>query len=101
MIFVGNSPISFKNIKNIKALKPDKLADLFRKCEIYITGAKNEACSNSLVEALHCGLPSVVINNASNSELVKNGGELFNTYEGCIKQISSVREVLSQNSSLI
>ncbi len=91
MVFIGNSPFLFNNIRHIKPLKPKTLADFFRKCDIYVSGATNEACSNSIIEALNCGLPSVVINSASNPEIVKNGGELFNTYEECIEKISTIK----------
>jgi glycosyltransferase involved in cell wall biosynthesis len=92
MIFIGRSPISFKNIKYIRPVDSEKLADYLRNGDIYISGAINEACSNSLLEALHCGLPCVVINNASNPELVKNGGELFNNFSECIEKIELIRD---------
>jgi len=92
MTFIGRSPIPFKNIKHIKPVNPKKLANYLRKRDIYISGAINEACSNSLLEALHCGLPCVVIYNASNPELVKNGGELFNNFRECIDKIKLIRD---------
>ena len=36
-----------------------------------------EACSNSLLEALHCGLPVIAANSSSNPELVAKSGEVF------------------------
>ncbi|MHA1284741.1 MAG: glycosyltransferase [Promethearchaeota archaeon] len=91
MIFVGNSPIKFENIKHIKSVNPKKVADLLRMCDIYITGAKKEACSNSLLEALACGLPCVAIHDASNPEILKGGGETFHKFPECINKIELIR----------
>lgn len=77
MTFVGNSPISFRNIRHIEPLTSEKLADVLRRHDIYIFGSKIEACSNALIEALHCGLPSIAYNFSSNPEIIGCGGELF------------------------
>lgn len=92
MKFVGNTPIIFKNIEQIKPVSSLKLANLIRESDIYISGGLNECCSNSLLEALNCGLPSVVINSGSNKEILNNGGELFNTFEECLEKIKLVRD---------
>ena len=91
MTFIGNSPFSFKNINHIKVQNSIKLAELYREHDIFIFGAKLESCSNSLLEALHCGLPCVAINSASNPEVLKMSGELFNSNEECIEKIELIR----------
>lgn len=89
--FIGNSPISFKNVKHIKPLELIILANYLRDSDIYITGSKNDPCSNSLIEALSCGLPAVVFNDGGHPEIIKNGGgELFTTFEECIRKIQKV-----------
>jgi len=90
MIFVGNSPFNFKNIKHLDPLKPKELAQQLRGADIYITGAMKEACSNSIIEALMCGLPCIVINDASNPEILRNGGVLFDSFSDCIEKIDLV-----------
>jgi glycosyltransferase involved in cell wall biosynthesis len=92
MKFIGNSPINFKNIEHIKPVELKILANFLRNSDIYITGARKEACSNSIIEALACGLPCVVLNDTSNPEVLKTGGELFNNYEECLEKIELVRE---------
>lgn len=87
MKFVGNSPFSYKNIEHIKPVNSKKLADLLRESDIFITGAVNEACSNSILEALQCGLPCIAPDNSSNGEIIKKGGELFKNFEECIEKI--------------
>ena len=68
------------------------MANALRKSDIYIFGAIYEACSNSLLEALHCGIPCVVKNDASNPEILKDGGELFDNFEECLKKIEIIRK---------
>ncbi len=91
--FIGNSPISFKNIKHIKPVEPKELADYLRDADLYVTGSKNDPCSNSLIEALNCGLPAIVLNDGGHPEIIKNGGgELFTTFEECLQKIQYVKE---------
>lgn len=92
MIFVGNSPISFKNIKYIKPVESYELANLLRESDIYINGSKNDPCSNSLIEALTCGLPAVALNDGGHPEILKKGGEVFNTFEECLIKIQLVKD---------
>ncbi len=92
MKFIGNSPIRFKNIQMIKPKESKKLANLLQRSHIYITGSKNDPCSNSLIEALSCGLPCVALNDGGHPEIVKNGGELFNNFNDCLKKIQLVRD---------
>lgn len=90
MTFVGNSPIDFKNIKWIKWVPSLKLAGILRRHDIYINASQNDPCSNSLIEALCCGLPAVALNNGGHPELVKKGGELFNKKEDIIEKIERI-----------
>lgn len=92
MTFVGNSPISFKNIKMVSPINSFQLAELLRRNDIYITGSKNDPCSNSLIEALTCGLPCIALNDGGHPEIIKDGGEVFNTFQECIEKIKKVRE---------
>jgi glycosyltransferase involved in cell wall biosynthesis len=77
MTFVGNSPISFKNITHKRPLNSVELASELKKNDIFIFASPIEACSNSLLEALGCGLPVIAINSSSNPELVAKAGEVF------------------------
>ena len=77
MVFIGNSPVSFKNIRQMPPLAPHELADELKKSDILIFASEKEACSNLLLEALHCGVPCIAFNGSSNPEVVGRGGELF------------------------
>lgn len=91
MTFVGNSPIAFKNIECIPPQDPAALGELLRKNNIYITASRHESCSNSLLEALACGLPAVAIRSGGNPEILGGGGVLFSGTEeviDCIEQVA-------------
>jgi len=90
MVFIGNSPGGFKNIKIIKPVASKELAYILKQNDIYITPSQKDPCSNSLIEALSCGLPGVALNDGGHPELIKKGGELF---EGTGDVISKIEKV--------
>ncbi|MFT5726953.1 MAG: glycosyltransferase involved in cell wall biosynthesis [Desulforhopalus sp.] len=91
--FVGNSPIGFVNIKMIPPLPPEKVGDVLRGNDIYLTATEKEACSNSLLEALSCGLPVIAKNDGGNPELVREGGLLFDN----VSEIPELLQLISAN----
>lgn len=90
VVFVGNSPIEFKNIKNLGTMNSSDLANELRRSDLYITASQKESCSNSLIEAMSCGLPVIALNDGGNPELVSEGGELFSTKEEVIPIIDKI-----------
>lgn len=81
MSFVGNSPISFQNIRIIEPKASEHLGEFLRKQDIYITGSAKESCSNALIEAMFCGLPAIAPRDGGNTEIVGLGGALFDRAE--------------------
>ena len=81
MTFVGRSQIMFKNIHMIPAVNSHRMAELFRGHDIYLTASKNDPCSNSLIEALTCGLPSIHLQSGGHPEIVKQAGLGFEAAE--------------------
>jgi glycosyltransferase involved in cell wall biosynthesis len=75
--FVGNSPIVYKNIRHILPLDSKMLADELRRHHIFLQASHLEACSNSLIEAMNCGLVPVARNNSSHPEIIGKAGVLF------------------------
>lgn len=100
--YIGNDPgIEFKNIKKIPALDSIELAIELSKYDIFLTASKHECCSNSLLEALSCGLPSIGLNSGGTPEIIREGGELFNSFEDLIFTIDKVSSSLKLYSSRI
>ncbi|MBD1835579.1 glycosyltransferase family 4 protein [Cyanobacteria bacterium FACHB-472] len=79
--FVGRSPIQFDQIQMLPPVLPEHLAELRRQHDIYITASRHECCSNSLLEALSCGLPAIYVKSGSNAEIVGKAGFGFESPE--------------------
>jgi len=77
MTFVGNSPFAFKHIRWVKPQPSAELAQLLKQHDIYLTASRQDPCSNSLLEAMSCGLPVLALNDGGHPELIGNGGVLF------------------------
>lgn len=90
MTFVGNSPIVFKNVKWIKPVPSQELAMILKEHDIFVTASRNDPCSNSLIEALHCGLPAVARNEGGHPEIIGAAGEFFVDENDIIEAIEKV-----------
>lgn len=101
LIFIGNSPLAFKNIKMLKPLPSADLARELRLSDIFISPAKDDACSNAILEALACGLPVVFLKSGSNSELVGEAGLQFENNQDLMDSIRKVSEGIDYYRSKI
>ena len=81
MTFVGNSPFSFRNIRWLQPQTSVELAKTIKQHDIFITASQSDPCSNSLIEALSCGLPAIALNDGGHAEVIRNGGVLFEKME--------------------
>ena len=90
--FIGNSPIKFKNINYIRPLPSSEIANYLRKSHVYVIASELESCSNSIIEALSCGLPVVYRNGSSNPEIVKQAGLPFSNGHEAIEAIGRLRD---------
>ena len=75
--FIGNSPMEFQKTRSIKPLRSYELADFLRSQDIYVTASLNDPCSNSVIEAMSCGLPVLFLDSGGHPELVRDGGLPF------------------------
>jgi glycosyltransferase involved in cell wall biosynthesis len=91
--FVGNTPVKFQNIAVIPPLPSKELAQILKSSDIYITASQKDPCSNSLIEALSCGLPAVALRDGGHPELIRGGGETFQS----ASEIPSLLEKLCSN----
>ena len=74
--YIGKIPknYTFKNIKHLEPMNKNKLSKYIQKSDIFISGVKIDAASNSITEALTCGLPVLYLDSGGNKEIVKDGG---------------------------
>lgn len=75
--FIGRSPITFNKIRMITPLASTDLAQDLRQHDLYITASRNDPCSNSLLEALACGLPALYLNSGGHPEIAGKAGLAF------------------------
>ncbi len=90
--FVGRLPIKLKRAKHIDACPPEELSRYLKNSDIYITASENDSCSNSLIEALSCGLPAIYLNSGGHPEIVKNAGIGFSKNEEIIGALDKIRQ---------
>lgn len=95
-LFIGNTKKKFENIESFPSQISMVVASLLKGSDIFITATEHDACSNSLIEALHCGLPAVARNSGGHPELVKGGGVLFKGKEDVLVAIDKVAENLEE-----
>lgn len=101
MTFVGQSQIAFKNIRMLPAVDSYKMAALLREHDIYITASKHDPCSNSLIEALTCGLPAVYRQSGGHPEIVNQAGAGFEAAEQIPALLDAVVESYENFQALI
>ena len=89
-VFVGRIKHQFENASYISPETSQNLAGRLQSADIYLTGSENDPCSNSLTEALACGLPAVYLNSGGHPEIVKNAGLPFSNKEDLLKTIDDV-----------
>ncbi|MCS6771593.1 MAG: glycosyltransferase family 4 protein [Kiritimatiellae bacterium] len=80
-VFVGRLPLRPKRIRVEPPATTERVASLLQQADIFITASRNDPCSNSLIEALTCGLPAIYLNSGGHPELVGGGGYGFDRPE--------------------
>jgi glycosyltransferase involved in cell wall biosynthesis len=77
--YIGQIPsgYKFKNIIHLPPMDKNKLSVYLQKSDIFISGVRIDAASNSITEALTTGLPVLYFDAGGNKEIVKNGGVGF------------------------
>jgi len=93
-VFVGRSSVQFQNIKIQGVLNTKQIAKEFEHADIFVTATQDDACSNSLIEAMSCGLPAVGLESGGVPELIGEGGELFNSEDEALSTIEMVADNL-------
>jgi glycosyltransferase involved in cell wall biosynthesis len=99
--FVGRSPVSFQNIHTLSPITSEALAKELRQNDVFITASRNDPCSNSLIEALACGLPALYLGSGGHSEIVGEAGFAFQSAEEILQLLSRLIADYSQRQALI
>ena len=89
-LFIGNSPVKFKNIKIEKPKTSIDLAKSYQQSDIMLFASEIESCSNTIIEGLSCGLPIIYKSGSSNDEIVNESGVPFNNGKEALKAIDYI-----------
>ncbi len=89
-VFIGRINAKPQNIEHIQPTDSSTVASYLRKSDIYITASRNDPCSNSLLEALACGLPVIYLNSGGHGELVKGAGIAFDKPDEIPDQLDQI-----------
>ncbi len=79
--FVGRLPLPMSRIQVLPPMPSTRLADLLREQDVYLTASRSDPCSNSLIEALSCGLPAIYLKSGGHPEIVGEAGLGFSVAE--------------------
>jgi glycosyltransferase involved in cell wall biosynthesis len=75
--FVGQSTQPFEWITHVPPVDSHGVAGLLREHDVYLAASRDDPCSNALLEALACGLPTAFLDSGGHPELVGGGGLPF------------------------
>jgi glycosyltransferase involved in cell wall biosynthesis len=105
LTFVGQSPVTFDRICTVGPVDSHGVADLLRGHDVYVAASEDDPASNSLLEALACGLPAVFRESGGHPELVGEAGlpfrsdaELPETLDRLLTEIDARRAAISTPS---
>ncbi len=99
--YIGNVPGTFEKIRHIPAVPSAELAKKLKEHDICVFTSRIEACSNSLLESLHCGLPVIAIDSSSNPDIVSSGGRCFREPEEVFQLAEKIIENYREYQSRI
>lgn len=95
-VFVGKSPIEFKNITMWPPMDSVALSAELGRHDIYVAASRAESCSNALIEAMNCGLVPVVLRSGCYPEIVQNEALVFDSNEEIISRIDEAAKYLEE-----
>ena len=90
LVYLRWSPVNFTHIKTLSPVRSKQLASILNDHDYFITASLDDPCSNSLVEAINCGLIPIVRNSGGHPEIINTNGYLFNDSRDIISVIESI-----------
>ncbi len=99
--FVGRTQTPFKRVKSISPVPSHDLANILRSHDVYITASQNDPCSNSVIEALQCGLPCLYLDSGGHAELVGEAGFSFSSEEEAVLRLDRLVHEYGERQSKI
>ena len=79
--------MQYKNIKLAGCLDTHGVAEQLKNSDLYITASENDPCSNSLLEAISCGLKVLALDSGGHTEIINNPDNVFIDEHTMLKKI--------------
>ncbi len=99
--FLGNLSEELTNIVRLPPAPSEEVARQLRAHDIYLTASRNDPCSNALVEALTCRLPTLYLNSGGHPELAELGGLGFDDESEILTRLDQLVENYESFRNLI
>ena len=81
LTFVGQTESRLQRARVLGPVGSNTVAELLRSHDIYVAASRDDPCSNALLEALACGLPTAYRRSGGHPELVADAGLGFDDAE--------------------
>ena len=85
----------------LEPLPSAQLAEELRRHDVFVTGSRADPCSNSLLEALHSGLPALALHDGGHPELIGKGGETFREFPEALDKLDAIASAYERYRSAI
>jgi glycosyltransferase involved in cell wall biosynthesis len=92
LTFVGRSPVDLPGVTVVPPVGSHEVADLLRGHDAYLAPSLHDPCSNAVLEALACGLPTIYARSGGHAELVGDAGFGFDHREEIPELLGKLRE---------
>lgn len=80
---------TFASVKNMGRVGQSELASRLQQSDFFITASRNDSCSNSLLEAMACGLTPLALDHGGHPEIIGDPAFLFKTNEELLEKLES------------
>ena len=101
LTFAGRTQQKFERIRMVDPLPSQALAELLQAQDVYLAPSRDDPCSNALLEALACGLPTAYLRSGGHPELVGEAGIGFDDAEEVPAALSRLVEEHEQRRAEI
>lgn len=92
--FIGRSPVDFSKIQNLGVKSSKEVSEYLRNSDIYVTASTNDTCSNSLIEAISCGIPCLAFKSGGNTEIIEktSSGLVFESDKDFLEKLDFIND---------
>jgi glycosyltransferase involved in cell wall biosynthesis len=101
LTFVGRTPVDLPGVTVVPPVGSEELAELLRTHDAYLAPSLHDPCSNAVLEALACGLPTIYARSGGHPELVGDAGFGFDHREEIPELLDRLRAEYDDRRSRI